>query len=301
MADANIPRSIKEAVKVAVVTMTTTADKQRNIDTAFSMVRTAAAQGAAWVQLPEMFPYMGTYDQVYNRAEVEGGPLYQALSNLARDLKIVLFAGSVGERPSSDEESAEKLINAQGQKRVYNTSYVFGRDGNLLAKYRKIHLFNLNDENGLPRYRESDGYIPGSRPVTFKVDGFKVGLSICYDLRFPQLFNLFGEQEPVDVIAVPSAFTLATGRAHWELLLRARAVENLAFIYAANQTGLHSPGKESYGHSLVVDPWGTVLSNTGDFPGIGFANISSGVIREVRGRLPALSNRRPDIYLANHQ
>ena len=184
---------------------------------------------------------------------------------------------------------------------MYNTSYVFGRDGNLLAKYRKIHLFNLNDENGLPRYRESDGYIPGSRPVTFKVDGLKVGLSICYDLRFPQLFHLFGEQEPVDVIAVPSAFTLATGRAHWELLLRARAVENLAYIYAANQTGTHSPGKESYGHSLVVDPWGTVLCNTGDFPGIGFANISSGVIQEVRGRLPALSNRRPDIYLANQQ
>ena len=301
MADANIPRSIKEAVKVAVVTMTTIADKQRNIDTAFSMVRTAAGQGAAWVQLPEMFPYMGSYDQIYNMAEVEGGPLYQSLSNLARELKIVLFAGSVGERPSSDVESAEKLINAQGQKRVYNTSYVFGRDGNLLAKYRKIHLFNLNDENGLPRYRESDGYIPGSRPVTFKVDGLKVGLSICYDLRFPQLFHLFGEQEPVDVIAVPSAFTLATGRAHWELLLRARAVENLAYIYAANQTGTHSPGKESYGHSLVVDPWGTVLCNTGDFPGIGFANISSGVIQEVRGRLPALSNRRPDIYLANQQ
>jgi deaminated glutathione amidase len=285
-----------KSIKTAVVAMNTTADKARNIDTAVTMVRTAARQGADWVQLPEMFPFLGSYDQVYQMAELEGGALFQTLSALARELNIVLFAGSVGERPDYDGLPKYLTQNAQGQRRVYNTSYVFGRDGKLLAKYRKIHLFNLNGEDGLPRYCESDGYLAGDQPVAVEIDGLKVGLSICYDLRFTQLYTALGEGRPLDVIAVPAAFTLGTGRAHWELLLRARAVENLAYVFAANQTGVHGPGKESYGHSLVIDPWGTLLTDTGEFPGIGYATISPAVLNEVRGRLPALSNRRTDVY-----
>ena len=288
--------SAPKSIKAAVIAMNTTADKQRNIDTATNMVRTAASQGAQWVQLPEMFPYLGTYDQVYNMAELEGGPLYQTLAGLAAELNIVLFAGSVGERPDRESLPKFRLQNGQGHKRVYNTSYVFGRDGKLLAKYRKLHLFNLNGDDGLPRYCESDGYIAGDQPIAVEIDGLRVGLSICYDLRFPQLYYSLGENQPLDVITVPAAFTLGTGRAHWELLLRARAVENLAYVFAANQTGIHGPSKESYGHSLIVDPWGTVLTDTGEFPGIGYANITPGVLSEVRGRLPALKNRRLDVY-----
>jgi predicted amidohydrolase len=288
--------SAPKSIKSAVIAMTTTADKQRNIDTAVTMVRQAASQGADWIQLPEMFPYLGTYDQVYDMAELQGGPLYQTLSGLAAELKVVLFAGSVGERADRDGLPKFRLHNSQGQKRVYNTSYVFGRDGKLLAKYRKLHLFNLNGDDGLPRYCESDGYIAGDQPVAVEIDGLRVGLSICYDLRFPQLYYSLGEGRALDVITVPAAFTLATGRAHWELLLRARAVENLAYVFAANQTGVHGPGKESYGHSLIIDPWGAVLANTGEFPGIGYANIVPAVLSEVRGRLPALKNRRLDVY-----
>ena len=287
---------MKQELTLGVISMTTTDDKTQNVETALQLVREAAKAGADWVQLPEMFPFMGTYDKVYDMAEMEGGPVYQALSGAAREHRIVLIGGTVGERPDQDRLPKQDLVNPQGQRRVFNTCYVFGRLGELLGKYRKTHLFNLNGEDGRPRYCESDGFIPGDKPVSLTLEGFKVALSICYDLRFPELYTKLAQGGFPDVILVPSAFTKGTGGAHWELLLRARAVERQAYVYAANQVGMHGPGKESYGHSLIVDPWGTVLADTGDKPGVAIAKISRQMLTETRAKLPALANRRPALY-----
>ena len=285
-----------KSLKLAAISMTTGADKEQNIESAVHLVRAAAKQGADWVQLPEMFPFMGDYAYIYDMAELEGGPLYTRLSHLAKELGIVLFAGTVGERPKADEPLDFERKNHLGQKKVFNTSYVFGRGGELLAKYRKIHLFNLNGDDGRPRYAESDGFIPGEEPVSVMIDGLKVALSICYDLRFPALYQLLSKSGDPDVITVPSAFTKGTGLAHWELLLRARAVEHQSYVFAANQTGTHSPGKESFGHAMIIDPWGHVLADSGDQPGVALAVIAKSTLQEIRARLPALANRRPEVY-----
>jgi predicted amidohydrolase len=287
---------MKAELTFAAISMTTTDDKSRNIETALSFVKDAAKAGADWVQLPEMFPFMGSYDRVYDMAEMEGGPLYQALASAAREHRILLIAGTVGERPDQDRLPKDVLLNDKGQRRVFNTCYVFGRQGELLGKYRKTHLFNLSAEDGRPRYCESDGFIPGDKPVSLTLDGLAVGLSICYDLRFPEFYSKLATGGHPDVLAIPSAFTKATGKAHWELLLRARAVERQAYVFAANQTGTHGPGKESFGHSLIVDPWGTVLADTGDQPGVAIAKISRQMLTETRTKLPALANRRPALY-----
>lgn len=286
----------KNTLSFASIAMTSGPDKARNVETAFALVRKAAEQGADWVQLPEMWPFMGSYDDIYAAAEVEGGPLFQSLSSLAQSLGIVLIAGTVGERPDQDKLPSSVLVNDQGQRRVFNTTYVFGRNGGLLAKYRKIHLFNLIGDDGTPRYTESAGYIAGDQPVAVTIEGWRLGLTICYDLRFPELFECLSKSESPDVYAVPSAFTKMTGAAHWELLLRARAVERQSYIFAANQTGVHAPEKESFGHSMIVDPWGRVLASTGAEPGIATAVVEKGVIRDVRAKLPALANRRRALF-----
>lgn len=276
---------------VAAITMTSTGDKAKNIDQAESLVRAAAKQGAQWIQLPEMFAFHGPYELVYAMAESDDGPLAQKLAGLARELGIVLIAGSVGERPE------HAILNRDGHRKVYNTCYIYGRDGALIAKYRKTHLFNLVQADSSQSYCESDGYLAGDEPTTVTIDAWRVGLSICYDLRFPGFYDriaaLAGDP---DVILVPSAFTKATGQAHWELLLRARAVERQAYVFAANQVGVHRPGKESFGHSMIIDPWGQILANTGASEGLALARLSRERLQEVRSRLPALANRRPALY-----
>ncbi len=284
------------SLKIAAVCLTSTTDKDRNIATALGYVREAAAAGADWVQLPEMLAFHGPYDKIYDMAESEGGPLFETMAATAREHKIVLIAGTVGERPGRDEVPESALRNKNGHRKVFNTSYVFGRDGSLLAKYRKTHLFNLTDSASGALYNESEGYLSGDQAVTCTIDGWKVGLSICYDLRFPRFYDLLEAQGAPEILLVPSAFTKGTGVAHWELLLRARAVERQAYVFAANQTGQHSPGKESYGHSMIVDPWGKVLADTGDQPGVAYASISREGLAEARGKLPALTNRRPELY-----
>lgn len=283
-------------IKVAAICMTSTGDKERNIATALKYVKEAAQNGAEWVQLPEMLAYHGPYDKIYDMAELDGGPLFETMAATAREHKIVLISGTVGERPDRDNLPADVVKNKNGHRRVFNTAYVFGRDGSLITKYRKTHLFNLTDAANGANYCESDGYIAGDKAVTCTIDGWKVGLSICYDLRFPRFYDMLEAQGSPEILLVPSAFTKGTGQAHWELLLRSRAVERQAYVFAANQTGTHSPGKESYGHSMVVDPWGKVLADTGDQPGIAYATISREALAEARGRLPALGNRRPELY-----
>lgn len=283
-------------LKLATVCMTSGADKEKNIETAIDYIRQAKASGADWVLLPEVFTYIGPYEKLYENAEEETGALVTRLCQLAKELGIVLFAGSMAERPRKDEQTREDPLGRTGFRRVFNTSFVLGRDGQILAKYRKTHPFNLMDAKGQPLYCESDGFLSGDSLETIEIDGFNVALSICYDLRFPALYERLGRDKPVDVFLLPSAFTTQTGMDHWEVLIRARAIEQQAYMFTANQVGESAPGKSNYGHSMIVDPWGFVLANTGAVPGLALADISRERLSAVRDRLPALKNRRPDIY-----
>jgi nitrilase len=274
-----------ESIRVAVVSTTATGNKSANIEQAFSLANAAVQSGAHWVCLPEMFSYHGAYDSLWEHAEFDDGPLNSRLSEFAKKNSIVLFAGSVAERPEGSSSG-----------KVYNTQYVFDRSGTKIAKYRKTHLFNLTDGNGQKLYCESDGYLSGSSLVNLEVDSWKVGLATCYDLRFPGVFEKLNANGPLDVLMIPAAFTFQTGAYHWELLLRAKAVENLAYVIAANQVGVHSPGKQSFGHALISDPWGVVVANTGHTTGIAIAEITKAKIAHCRGQLPSLDNRRPELY-----
>lgn len=294
-----------QPISVAVISLTSTDNVEKNIATAESMVQAAAVRGASWVVLPEMLGFMGPYDKHHDHG-VHDADLDKAthkaataaktlprLSKLAQSLKIILFAGTLAERPA---DNIMGMWQGKEVKKVFNTLYVIGRDGSVLTKYQKIHLFNLTDHLGQPLYCESDGFVPGDSLVSLDIDGFHVGLAICYDLRFPELFRKLARSKPVDTFVIPSAFTLQTGMDHWELLLRARAVENQCYVIASNQTGTHSPGKQSFGHSMVIDPWGHKLCDTGDAVGTATASLTKHRIAEVRGRLPAISNMRNDLY-----
>jgi predicted amidohydrolase len=206
-------------------------------------------------------------------------------SKFAKLNNIVFFAGSIHEPHDNPVEA-----------RSFNTSYVFGRDGSILAKYRKIHLFELYDSNGNKTHSESDNFIAGDSFSYLTVDGLRVGLLICYDLRFAGLFEKLYSLAKPDVLMIPAAFTKSTGMAHWEILLRARAIEYQCYVVAANQCGQHSPGKESYGHAMVINPWGEKLCDTGDTVGFAQAILDSSKINDYRTRLPSLRNRRTDIY-----
>jgi deaminated glutathione amidase len=277
--------SIKSEILVGLVSLTASADKTRNIQKALSASKTLCMRSADWVCLPEMFSYHGPYDLLWDHAEAEDGSLNEALSKFAKDNKIVLFAGSVPERS-----------HEIGEKKVFNTQYVFGRDGSLLAKYRKTHLFNLMSPTGEPLYCESDGYLAGDAAVSFTVDGWRVGLATCYDLRFPEFFAAITRHQPVDCLVIPSAFTQQTGMYHWKTLLCSRAIENLCYVAAANQTGTHSPGKTSYGHALVVDPWGTVVADSGNTESNILTEMCHDKVSFYRSLLPSIKNRRPELY-----
>lgn len=283
-----------EQITVATVTMNSGPDRARNIDRAVALTREAAAAGAQWILLPEVWPFIGPYRDLFDNAEETSGDLCRLLSDLARELRVTLFAGTVGERPGEDLGGQEP-VGAKGDRRVYNTMYVFRSDGSLAAQYRKIHLFNIEVPGGAS-YRESDGYLAGDHAVTCDIDGWRVALAICYDLRFPALFEKLSSTEPADVFMVPAAFIKDTGMYHWETLLRARAIDQLAYVVASNQTGQHAPGKFSFGHSMIVDPWGHKVADTGDAEGFVLARIHKARVREVRGKLPALRNRRPECY-----
>ena len=274
------------AIKVASISFCATDNKQQNVATALEFVKRAIDMGAQWIQLPEVFTFNGgSYDKMYEAAESLEGPTLTALQSLAQDNGVVIFAGSLAEKSSDLKE-----------KKVYNTSCIIGRNGKIAATYRKLHLFNLYAKTGEKLYCESDGYLPGNDLVACDVDGFNVGMSICYDLRFPELYlemqRRFGF---LDVILVPAAFTLGTGMYHWETLLRTRAIEHQAYVIASNQVGTHAPGKSSYGHSMIIDPWGDVLASTGSEPGIAFAEFNMKRISDVRARVPSLQNKRTDL------
>jgi len=275
-------------LRVACVQMNTRGDVAANVGVASALVDEAAAAGARLVALPETWVYKGRREGIRASAEAVDGPSNAALAQLAARLGIFVLAGSIYE-PSP----------VPG--RVCNASALFGPHGDLLAAYRKIHLFDLIA--GTTVYRESGYVTPGADLVTAEIDvgssdpaaTVTLGLTICYDLRFPELYRslaLRGAQ----LLCVPSAFTAYTGAAHWEVLLRARAVENGCFVIAPGQVGEHLPGRACFGHSMIVDPWGAVLAEVQDGIGFCIADLDLGRVAEVRAQIPSLQNRRPGTY-----
>lgn len=275
------PVESNQTLAVALVQMNSGADKDANIREALAGIDRAASTGARLVVLPEVWTYLG--DSSGNRATAEPipGRLTDLLADRARRHGIFLHAGSFFER-------------AEGEPRLFNTSVVFDPRGELIAKYRKIHLFDVDLESDTS-YRESGTIAPGDETVSFGLDGLTVGLTICYDLRFPELFRILALQG-ADLVVVPAAFTMASGKDHWEILLRARAIENTVHVLAPNQVGNHPPGLWCYGRSMVVDPWGLVIAQASDQPAVISATLDFAHQARVRQQIPSLANRMPDRY-----
>jgi deaminated glutathione amidase len=266
-------------VRVAAVQLNSTGDKARNLARAERLVRDAAADGAELVALPEKWNLLGPGEELAAGAEPLDGPSLGAARGWAAELGVHLLAGSVAER---------------GEEKAFNTSVLIGPDGDDLAVYRKIHMFDV--EAGGVEYRESEHEQPGTEIVTAPLEDLVVGLSVCYDLRFPELYRILALRG-ARLIAVPSAFTLATGRGHWEVLLRARAIENQAFVLAPNQVGEAPPHYSSFGHSAIVDPWGEVLATAPDEECFVAADLDLAAQERIRRSLPSLANRRPASYV----
>ena len=267
-------------MRVAAVQLNSNGDKARNLETAERLVREAAADGAVFVALPEKWNLLAGGEELLAGAEPLDGPSLSAARGWAAALGIHLLAGSISER-------------GEGGKAA-NTSVLVGPEGEDLAVYRKIHMFDV-DAGGVS-YRESEHEQAGSEIVTAPLGDLILGLSICYDLRFPELFRILALRG-ARILALPSAFTTATGRDHWEVLLRARAIENQVFVIAPNQVGSAPPHFDSYGHSAIVDPWGTILASAPEKECFVAADLDFGAQDEVRTSLPSLANRRPQAYL----
>ena len=267
-------------MRAAAIQLNSTADKARNLEVAERLVRGAAEAGAELVVLPEKWNLLGSPDDLIAGAEPIDGPTISAARDWARTLGINLVAGSIAAR-------------AEGDDRPFNTSCAIDADGEVVAIYRKIHMFDVEVEG--VRYRESDSEQPGDEIVTARLGELELGLTVCYDLRFPELYRILAVRG-ARAITVPSAFTAPTGRAHWEVLLRARAIENQAFVIAPNQVGEAPPQYESYGHSMIVDPWGEVLAVAPDGECAIDAELDLARQDEVRASLPSLANRQAHAY-----
>jgi predicted amidohydrolase len=268
-------------VRAAAVQLTSTADRERNLATADRLTRAAAAAGAELVVLPEKWAVLGTPEETAAGAEPFDGPALTWARATARELGIDLVAGSIAERVAGREKGS-------------NTSVHLGPDGEVRAVYRKIHMFDV--EVGGRTYRESAHEEGGDEIVISETaDGVELGMTVCYDLRFPELYRILAVRG-ARVITVPAAFTLATTRDHWEVLLRARAIEDQAFVIAANQVGEHASGYRSGGRSMIVDPWGVVLAQAPDAETFITAELDLERQAEVRRTLPSLANRRPQAY-----
>ena len=265
-------------MRAAVVQLNSTNDKARNLAAAEGLVRAAAADGADLVALPEKWNLLAGAEELLAGAEPLGGPSLTAARGWAQELGIHLLAGSIAE---------------EGSEKAFNTSVLIGPDGKDLGTYRKIHMFDV--EVGGVAYRESEHEEPGVEIVTAPIGDLLAGLTVCYDLRFPELYRILAVRG-ARLLAVPSAFTSTTGRDHWEVLLRARAIENQAFVLAPNQVGEAPPNFNSYGHSSIVDPWGKVLATAPGEECFAAADLDLGAQETVREKLPSLANRRPQAY-----
>jgi len=268
-------------VRVAAVQLNSNGDKARNLATAERLVHAAAADGAELVALPEKWNLLAAGEELIAGAEPLDGPSLSSARGWARELGIHLLAGSISEQGSEGGKAS-------------NTSVLIGPDGEDIAVYRKIHMFDV-DAGGVS-YRESEHERPGNEVVAAPVGDLLAGLTVCYDLRFPELFRILALRG-ARLILLPSAFTLATGCDHWEVLLRARAIENQLFVLAPNQVGEAPPHYSSFGRSMIVDPWGVVLATAPDEECFVAAELDLAELERVRGSLPSLANRQPDAYV----
>jgi deaminated glutathione amidase len=267
-------------MRAAAVQLNSTDEYDRNLEVAERLVRGAAADGAQLVVLPEKWTVLGSPEAIRSSAEPLDGPALTAAAGWARELGIFLVAGSVPEVVPEQEKLA-------------NTSVMFGPEGERRATYRKIHMFDV--EVGDVSYRESAIEQAGDQIAVGDADGTMVGLTICYDLRFPELYRILALRG-ARVITVPSAFTERTGRDHWEVLVRARAIEDQVFMVAAGQIGFAPPHYRSYGRSMIVDPWGVVLAQAADTECFASADLDFAIQDDMRDNLPSLRHRRPGAY-----
>ena len=266
-----------QTIRAAAIQLVSHTDPAVNRRSVVQQVAAAAQAGADWVLLPEYWPLMGRHDtDKLTQAEQFGrGQLQIFMAELAARHRIVLFGGSI-----------PLLANESGK--IINSLLVYGRDGQCLSRYDKAHLFSYTGIG--ESYREADTIEAGnSIPPSVEIDGWRYGQGVCYDLRFPEIFRA---QQPFDVLLLPAAFTYTTGKAHWQTLLQARAIENQCYVIAAAQGGLHDSGRRTYGHSMIIDPWGDIVACLSEGEGVLCADLDFEKLQSVRRRLPALAHRR---------
>ncbi|QGM45143.1 carbon-nitrogen hydrolase family protein [Methylocystis heyeri] len=269
-------------MKVTLVQMNSISDKAANLANAKALIEQAVAQERPdWICLPEVFDFIGgtRAEKMAAAEELPGGDAYSMCQDLAREHRVFIHAGSMLEKIPGDE-------------RIHNTSVAFNREGKEVARYRKIHMFDITAPDGA-KYHESAAFKPGNEVVTYDCEGVTIGCAICYDLRFPYLFQALADKN-VDLIALPSAFTLVTGKDHWEVLCRARAIETQTYICAPAQTGAHKAGHETrftYGNSLIADPWGHVVAKASEGPGLVSSHVDIDRIRKIRSMIPVAKHK----------
>ncbi len=265
-----------DAFSVAAIQMVSTPSVARNLETAARLVADAAGRGAQLVLLPEYWPVMGMNesDKVALAEQAEGGPIQQAMADMARRHGIWLIGGTL------------PMVAAEAGK-IRNTTLVYNPAGELVVRYDKIHLFSFS--SGAEAYDEARTIARGADVMTFDAPCGRVGLSVCYDLRFPEMYRAMGK---CALIVVPAAFTYTTGQAHWEILLRARAIENQCYVLASGQGGRHENGRRTWGHSMLIDPWGKVCDVLPEGEGLVFGQVEPSYLDQVRASLPALQHRR---------
>ena len=267
--------------QAALAQMNSGDDRGQNLDSALDLIDRAAAAGARLVALPEVWPYLGPEERNREHAEPIPGPITDILAERARRHGVYIHGGSIYETRSGDPG-------------MYNTAVVIDPHGEIIARYSKIHMFDVVLD-GVAQYTESATVSPGDELTVVEIDGFPVGLAICYDLRFPEIFRILALRGARAVI-LPAAFTLTTGKDHWEMLIRARAIENGMYMMAPAQWGKHHPGNWCYGRSMIVDPWGTVIATAPDGVGLAAGLIDPSRVTAVRRQVPSLANRRPEAY-----
>ena len=273
-------KSNSAELKIAGIQMVSSASLQENLETARRLIKAAAHDGAQIAVLPEYFCIMGLKDtdKVNIREKLGGGPIQEMLSVIAKDSGIYLIAGTIP-------------LEAKDPNKVLNTTLVFSPDGQRVGRYDKIHLFGF--QTSTERYQESETIEAGEQPGIIKINingtEWSFGLSICYDLRFPELYRALGQ---VDCHIIPAAFTYTTGKDHWEILLRARAIENQCYVLASAQGGIHQNQRRTWGNTMLIDPWGDVLANLPEGEGFISGVLSKDKLNEVRSKLPALAHRK---------
>jgi predicted amidohydrolase len=271
-------------MRIACIQLNPQNDVQGNLSVAQKLIREAASQDAKIIVLPEMFAFMGTDAERLRIADEAGAGVFSEIAKLAKELSVHIIGGSHAQV-------------SKNQERVFNTCEVYSPEGSLLNRYQKIHLFNLYATNGEKLFCESDAFLAGNATAPFSItsegETWNSLVGICYDLRFPEFFRPEeAKAKPLDIIFLPAAFTHQTGKDHWEVLVRARAIENQCFVVACNQTGTFLKGtKRNYGHSMVVSPWGEIVASFNEDVGILYAELNKTGIGQARTKLPAVFNR----------